>query len=81
MGDEETGMIDEEAAEAIVNAIHVSEISEMDAEEIDVIAILAYTTDPDITFDELGLSRYATEAGAKGHGSNTEEEMLAGAAD
>ena len=66
-------MIDEPTAEIIATALYNQDITELDAQQLDELGFLRYADDPDVEFDELGLS---LDAGSDGHGVNTEEEML-----
>lgn len=70
---EEKEPVDEESAEMIANAIYSEEITEMSAEDLDKLSHLYWAEDPDVTFDELGLSE---DAGPILHGTHTEEEMM-----
>lgn len=65
--------IDEETAEMISNAIYSKDISDMTPEELDQLAILQWQDDPDVEFDDLGLSE---DAGPLNHGMHSEDEIL-----
>ena len=64
---------DEQAFEAIANAVFVEDIEAMSEAELGELAKIYWMDDPDVEFVDLD---YTLEAGADGHGTNTEEEML-----
>lgn len=66
-------MIDTESAGLIAGAVWTEDTANMSAGELDELAILHWEGDPDVEWDELGLS---ADAGEEGHGDNTEEEKL-----
>lgn len=68
-------MIEEESAEMVANAIWSEDITTMTADQLDQLAILQWDSDPDVGWDELGLSN---EAGADRHGQHTDEQMMYG---
>lgn len=68
-------MIDQESADMLANKIWSEEIVNLSAEELDKLAVFQWADDPDIEFDEIGLSE---DAGAEAHGVHTDKEMLVG---
>lgn len=68
-------MIDQESADMLANKVWSEELSEMTADQLDELALLQWADDPDVQFDELGLSQ---DAGQWRHGVHTDEEMLVG---
>jgi hypothetical protein len=64
-------MIDKGMADVIAQAAWSEEISNLDANTLDKLAIYQFTDDPDVEFDELGLGCELPD-----HGVNTDKEML-----
>lgn len=69
----------EDAAEdlnsLIAGAIWTKDIQDMTVNELDELALIEWANDPEVEFDELGLSQ---DAGAEAHGRHTDDQMLYG---
>ena len=73
-------MLDDETCyQIIATAIAYSELQDLDVSDLGDLAAFEYADDPNVEFIYLGdieEADFTPEAGAEGHGTNTEEEML-----
>lgn len=68
-------MIEQEITNMLANAIWSEDITKLSADELDKLAMFQWDDDPDVEWDELGLSN---DAGSENHGNHTDEQMLQG---